>query len=131
MDMICITYCCCTCTQFINSNIVRIMVLFCLDHSLPETVELSLMAGDSTLYHTHFSYVLDRAQFVDELLKSVQECRPLQTSALPPLSSPDALREFDQTLVSRMRSVTLPEEWSLVGRSGNVCAVYKCTPNSG
>lgn len=102
----------------------HIVLLSLLDHSLPETVELSLMAGDSALYHTSFSYVLDRAQFVDELLNSVQECRPLQTSAVPPLSSPDALREFDQTLVSRMRSIDLPPEWTLVRRSGTYNAVY-------
>ena len=78
------------------------------------------MAGDSLLYHTPFSYVMDRSQFIEELLRSVRECRPLQTNSIPPLSSQDALREFDQALVSSMRTVSLPPEWSLVGRPGTV-----------
>ena len=63
------------------------------------------------------------------LLQSVTECGvPLQYSLLPPLPTPEALREYDQALADSMQAISLPPKWSLLGSNQrSMYNVYTCT----
>ena len=93
-------------------------------HSTPEMVELSLCSVDDrgqerTLYKTNFTYFFDQKAFMaDLMLQSVSDDGrglELQYGLFPPLSSPDAVRDYDVYLTEALCEAKIPEGWSLVG----------------
>jgi len=62
---------------------------------------------------------MDQSQFIEEIVNAINQCKPLKiASILPSVDSSDDLREFDQALVSAIEEITLPSDWSLVGKKG-------------
>lgn len=98
-----------------------------LGHSTAETVELSVCSVDErglerTLYKTNFTYFFDQKAFMaDMMLQSGvvgESSLQLQYGLFPPLSSADALHDYDLYLMEALSEVTIPEGWSMVGTAG-------------
>lgn len=102
-----------------------------LVHPTAETVELLLCSVDGSgqekvLCKSHFTYFLDQKPMTELLmtellLRSVfdgENSLDLQSGLVPPLSSADALREYDRSLSEALAEAEIPEGWSLVGSTG-------------
>lgn len=97
-----------------------------LVHPTAETVELLLCSVDGSgqekvLCKSHFTYFLDQKPMTELLLRSVfdgENPLDLQSGLVPPLSSADALREYDRSLSEALAEAEIPEGWSLVGSTG-------------
>lgn len=96
-------------------------------HSSAEAVELKLCCMDESghercLYKTGFTYFFDQKAFVvDMMVQSAFDggsSLQLQYGLFPPLSSSEAVREYDLFLTDALRGTQLPQGWSVVGVSG-------------
>lgn len=96
-------------------------------HSTAETVELNLCCVDDrglekTLYKTHFTYFFDQKAFMaDLMLQSASDggsSLQVHYGLFSPLSSADAVRDYDMYLTEALSEAKIPEGWSMVGSKG-------------
>ena len=98
------------------------LLLYTTAHEPAEAVELSVCHLDEngeqkTLFQTQFSYTIDLARHMaDILVQSVSDRGiPLQYLLFPPLPTVYAQRKFDCSLTEVFQSTALPEGWTLTG----------------
>lgn len=75
---------------------------------------------ERTLYKTNFTYFFDQKAFMADMMYQ-SACDGGSSSLyglLPPLSSPDAVREYDLYLMEALNDVEVPKGWSMVGTAG-------------
>ena len=71
------------------------------------------------MYKTNFTYFFDQKAFMaDMMFQSVHDGGSSLYGLFPPLSSPDAVREYDLYLMEALREVEVPEGWSMIGTAG-------------
>ena len=97
-------------------------------HGTAEVVELRLClcsvdekGVEKTLYRTNFTYFFDQKAFMAEaMLQSVSNNKTSQLlyGLLPPLSSAEAVRDYDMYLTEAVSEVAIPEGWNMVGSKG-------------
>lgn len=76
---------------------------------------------ERTLHKINFTYFFDQKALADMMLQSAVDggsSLQLQYGLLPPLSSADAVRDYDLYLVEALSEVQIPEGWSMVGTAG-------------
>lgn len=79
---------------------------------------MDMNGQEKPVYKTKFIYFFDEKRFVNEVLLQSGGSSLLSYDPFPLLSSPEALREYDLSLVEAMKGITIPEGWSIVGSSG-------------
>jgi hypothetical protein len=97
------------------------VTILLLGHSIAEKVELKVCFVDEeglerTVYKTNFTYFFDeRALMADMMFQSTLDGGNSLCGLFPPLSSSDAVREYDLYLVDVLSGAQVPKGWNMVG----------------
>ena len=109
-----------------RSSSIRVLSTF-VAHPVAEVVALSLRSVaeglEKVLYETSFTYFGEdsaKSLRADLLLRSVFEDGNFVDGLLPPLSTPDEVRDYDMHLTEALNEIQLPEDWNMVGTKGRM-----------